>query len=449
MRWLVLPPWFPRFTRRGGVSLILSVTLAVTAITANLPDLFFVACVLFSVPLIALVYVLIRPGRVRVTRSFLPAVVPAGAEVLVSLQLRNLSARPLEESSWREGAAARPNASAGEAQRRRVLPSLDRHRIGSETGPDSVRLEYRVRPGVRGIYPVGPLLLSRKDPFGFAVREHPLGQSNDLIVTPRVMPLPTSQVSSTRDDGSVRDRLRSLNPMSDELIAREYRSGDPMRRVNWPATARHGQLMVRQEEHRSNPEARIVLDTTLSGRPAGSEVRDRRMETAFELAITLVASLGAHLLDAGLKLQLVETGPSQLLPGIGQTRGGLNGDGPFTCHSSGGDRELLEGLANVVPVAPANAVEVVSSQSGSSGGGQTPTFAVLVAISAADATQLAGIRNQCQPAIAFVLSTMSPESLTILRAGGWLCIEVRNERDISAAWDNALARREGGTDDLH
>jgi len=447
MRRPVLPPWSPRLTRRGWVSLVFGVAAAVTAVGVGLHDLFFVAGVLVSAPLVALGYVWIRPGQVRVTRSFRPSVVAAGGEALVSLQLRNLSVRPIDGASWRDsGAPGRGEAQSGPLTAR-VLPALDRYRVGSETGPDSVRLEYRLTPKVRGVYSVGPLLLSRRDPLGFAVRHHMVGQPHDLAVTPRVMSLDSSSAASSRGDGSVRDLLRSLNPMSDELIAREYRSGDPMRRVNWPATARHGQIMVRQEEQRSNPEARIILDTTLSGADAGSGRPDRRAVAAFELAITVVASIGTHLLDAGLKLQVVETGPSQLAPGAGQNRGGLNGDAPFACHAIGGDRELLEGLANVVAARSVTTPSSAASSGGSADGGQLPTFAVLVALSPEDAARVAAIRNQCQPAIAFLLETMSPAARAVIRDAGWLCVDVRSERDISAAWDDALGRRESTRDD--
>ncbi|MDD0857137.1 DUF58 domain-containing protein [Arthrobacter alpinus] len=36
-------------------------------------------------------------------------------------------------------------------------------------------------------------------------------------------------------------------------MTREYRSGDPLRRVHWPVTARQGKLMVRAEESVTAP----------------------------------------------------------------------------------------------------------------------------------------------------------------------------------------------------
>lgn len=445
MRRIVLPPSAPRLTRRGWAFLTVGVGLALGALWINQRDLFFVACLLVVAPLVAVGYVAIRPGEVGVTRSFRPPIVPAGSETLIVLALRNLSLRPLDGASWWDSSSLGTDAPAPAAL---GLPALDRYRPGPATGPDSVRLEYPVKPPRRGVFAFGPLIIGRKDPFGFAVREHRVGQPHDLVVTPRVTPLPDSGGAVTRGDGSVRDLLRSLNPMSDELIAREYRPGDPLRRVNWPATARHGQIMVRQEEQRSNPEARIILETT---RTAGTQPdRGGRAPAPFELAVELVASIGVHLLDAGLTLQLVETGPSQLVPGSAQNLGGLRGDAPLVCHAPGGDRELLEGLANLTPVTRSSRgteASRMTQAAADSGGGRLPTFAVLWNVSPTDAAELAGMRGRCDPAVAFVLDPVSVAARATLRDAGWLCVPLHTAGGIADAWANARAGRGGGADD--
>jgi uncharacterized protein (DUF58 family) len=180
------------------------------------------------------------------------------------------------------------------------------------------------------VYDVGPLMLGWFDPFGLAFSERVAGTPQDLIVTPRVTPLPRSGEALIRGDGSVHEILRHVNPNSDELIAREYRPGDPLRRVNWPATARHGEIMVRQEEQRSNPEALLILDTTLGVQTSYSATRlsDRlsRREQAFELAVEVAASVGTHLLNEDFRLEVVELGASQLDAGSGLDRGRLRGN---------------------------------------------------------------------------------------------------------------------------
>ena len=44
------------------------------------------------------------------------------------------------------------------------------------------------------------------------------------------------------------------------MTIREYRDGDDLRRIHWPATARTGDLMVRQEDRPAKRRAVVLLD---------------------------------------------------------------------------------------------------------------------------------------------------------------------------------------------
>ena len=443
------PIWFPRLTLRGGIFLAGGGALFLNALVINRRDLLFVACLLLAVPAVALFYVTLRPAKLHVTRSFRPPVVPAGGDTVVLLQVRNLSSRPLYGARWRD------TASDGlKTPGTTLLPMLDRFDGGPGGGGDTAVVEYTLTPRLRGVYDVGPLVLGRHDPFGLAFSERPIGEPHDLVVTPRVTPLSDRRGSVTSGDGSVHEILRHVNPNSDELIAREYRPGDSLRRVNWPATARHGEIMVRQEEQRSTPEALVILDTTLSGRPAYSPThandRMRRHDMAFELAIEVVASVGAHLLDAGFRLNILELGPSQLAPGPDRNRGGLHGDPPSTFGISGGDRLLLEALAAVVPVPRADPDAGGRGSARSAlrlSSGPVPTFAVLVDIDGIDAKDLSAARSTAEPAVAFVIDTVNRTVLAQLEEAGWHAIVLRSVRDIPDAWSQVEKAR-GAVHDL-
>jgi hypothetical protein len=75
--------------------------------------------------------------------------------------------------------------------------------------------------------------------------------------------------------------------------------------------------MVRQEEHRSHPDARIVLDTRLGGYPdAVVDDTDPWHPTstseAFEWTVRMLASLGVHLDTSGFQVTVEETGTVQI-----------------------------------------------------------------------------------------------------------------------------------------
>ncbi|TFD06734.1 MULTISPECIES: DUF58 domain-containing protein [Cryobacterium] len=392
---------FPRVTLRGGMFLAAGAGLLLLALLTNQRDLLFIAGVLLAIPVAALGYVSIHPVRLRVTRMLRPPVVPAGGEVVVGLGVRNLSPRPLAGLHLRDTVRGRDAGDAGlTVPAGTPLPALDRYEGGPDTGADSVRFEYRFSLPRRGLYATGPVLIGRSDPFGLASGEWAVGEPHDLAVTPRVTALAGRGLTGTLNDGDVPERLRHLNHNADPLIAREYRPGDPLRRVNWPATARLGAIMVRQEEEQSNPGARLVLDTALRGRrgrptvvgadtgagaDSGTDLGGPRLEQAFEVAVELAASVGVHLLAAGYRLDLVALGPSLSTPSLsspssgssgrlaspGQAnatpgrpggRGGLRGDPPTVFLPPGGVALLLEGLAGVKPADPPDPAETAEDE---------------------------------------------------------------------------------------
>jgi len=429
-----------RLTVRGGVFLVIGVVLFANAVLVNSRDVLFVASLLIAAPLVAAGYVSFRPARVEVIRAFRPPIVPVGGKSVVSMHVRNLSATPLGGARWADTPS--PGITTPPAA---ILPLAGR----SGASGDTVRLEYSVVPRHRGIYDVGPLRVSRHDPFGFAHSDRQAGVPHDLIVTPRVTPLPGSGLAQSSNDGSLRELVRQATPTSDELIAREYRPGDALRRVNWPATARHGEIMVRQEEQRSNPEARIVLDTTLAGAAGlGAGHVPPHLVAAFEFAIELVASVGVHLLDAGYRLEVIELGASQLLPGGQQTAGGLHGDLPARFRTPGGDRALLEALASVVPVPwPSRSARRAAAQRAPQRAAlrgvqpSLPTFAMLASVSDADVDGLVALARHCQPAVAFVQRTVVASARERLQEAGWRCLDLATVDDLYEAWNDVSADR--------
>ncbi|MDJ0337257.1 DUF58 domain-containing protein [Cryobacterium sp. PH31-O1] len=432
-----------RLTLRGVFFLAVGIVLFTNAVLVNSRDMLFVASLLIMAPLVAAAYVSLRPARVEVTRMFRPPIVPVGGESMVSLHLHNLSAAPLGGASWCDTPS--PGIDTPPAA---ILPLVSRNGVAG----DSVHLEYSVVPRHRGVYDVGPLRVFRQDPFGLAHSDRDAGSPHDLIVTPRVTPLPGSGLAQSSNDGSIRELVRQATPTSDELIAREYRPGDALRRVNWPATARHGEIMVRQEEQRSNPEARMVLDTTLAGAAGlGAGHVPPHLLAAFELEIELAASVGVHLLDAGYRLEVIELGASQLLPSDQQTLGGLHGDVPATFRAPGGDRSLLEALASVVPVPwPSRnsrsarlAAERRAPVRAALRGAQpvVPTFALLVSVSEADVDGLVALARHCEPAVAFVQRTVGSPARQRLQDAGWRCVELATTDGLEEAWNDVSGER--------
>jgi uncharacterized protein (DUF58 family) len=72
---------------------------------------------------------------------------------------------------------------------------------------------------------------------------------------------------------------------------REYRAGDPLRRVNWRVTARRGGLYVTEQRPERNAEVVLFLDTFVDRGPEGATTLDVAVRAAAGIAEHYLASM--------------------------------------------------------------------------------------------------------------------------------------------------------------
>ncbi|WP_127793710.1 DUF58 domain-containing protein [Agromyces sp. LHK192] len=420
----------PRLTRRGTALVATGVVLLAVALWYDFRDVMLLAFVGIVLPLVSMGFLAIGVPRLEVQRTFTPPVVGAGGVTRVVLTVRNLATRALDGATWHDAAPAgltRPVPG--------VLPALGPHERALPRGDDTARLEYPLRTTQRGVFDIGPMGVTTTDPFGLAVVTRDAGTSHELVVTPRVIALDPALDTGVAVEGVLHRLQRRTHSNADEFIAREYRHGDPLRRVHWPATARRGELMVRDEEQRGDPEARVILDTTLSGRHDRAFARsgDDPRHAGFELAVEIAASVAVHLLGRGFRVSVD--------PLEDPVRGALSDSAPDGYRMPGGDRLLLEDLARLeTPLGsrPHHDGAIVSAGSGDA---RMPGYAVLVDPDAAEAQQLAALRASFSPAIAFAVSGIPPRIVDVLEEADWRVVHVRRAADLPAAWAQATATR--------
>ncbi|GBC93392.1 hypothetical protein HRbin15_01883 [bacterium HR15] len=113
-----------------------------------------------------------------------------------------------------------------------------------------VKIRYRVVPMRRGEHRVGPTELTVSDLLGLFEIRRLLPGSEDVLVLPRPVPLPnrTWEGGSRGRAHQVSSRSTSKGEGTDWHGTREYTPGDPLRRINWRATARHQSWHVQQFE---------------------------------------------------------------------------------------------------------------------------------------------------------------------------------------------------------
>jgi uncharacterized protein (DUF58 family) len=419
---------WPRLTRRGGSLVIVGVLLLAVSLWFDFRDILLLAFVGIAMPVAAAVFVVVRTPRLAVTRVFAPPVVAAGGWTRVSLVVKNRGRRTFDGAHWRdtvpEGLIGPPEA---------ILPAIGPYEGILPSGDDTVRLEYRLRMPRRGVYAAGPLRIGVADPFGLARIDRDVGTGHEIVVTPRVTPLEAALGSAASIDGVVHGLPRRTHPNSDELIAREYRYGDPLRRVNWAATARRGELMVREEEQRGDPEARILLDTTLAGRQRTSALRhetDEREHFGFELGVEVAASIGVHLLERGFRVRCTQVADPERPVILGEAYAG-------GYRMPGGDRMFLEDLARLET--PGRLTEHWLEEAAAESRprareARAPGFAVLVDPDEQDARNLIALRSAFDPAVVFATDGVSRLVLDRLEDADWRIVRVRRPSDIGGAW---------------
>ncbi|UOE45399.1 DUF58 domain-containing protein [Agromyces larvae] len=412
----------PRLTGRGAALVGVGAVLLGIALWFDLRDVLLLAFAAIAVPVVALGFVGVRMPQLAVRRAFAPHVASAGSTVEVRVEVRNRGSRTLDGAMWTD--TAPPGMRTPDEA---VLPALGAHERIAPRGDDRARLSYRLPTPWRGVFAIGPLRVTTTDPFGLARAMRPIGGSHELVVTPRVTRLDPVIGTGASLDGVLHGLQRRTHPNSDEFIAREYRYGDPLRRVNWPATARRGELMVRDEEQRGDPEARLLVDAGPGG-VARTGIGDRHV--GFELAVEIVASIGVHLLGQGFRLRLDRVADP--------TRGAVDASASTGYRMPGGDRVLLEDLARLAaedrPHARAVGGGGEVAPAGTPVEGRMPGYAVLVDPDASDVAQLVALRPGFAPAVAFALESVRPSMVRLLEDADWQIVRVRRSGDIAEAW---------------
>ena len=168
---------------------------------------------------------------------------------------------------------------------------------------------YRVTGLERGRGRVGPLTVTVTDPFGMAGLTHEFTSTNGVIVTPRIVSLDNGRALAAGGMGET--TLRTLALIGDDdVLPREHRPGDDMRRIHWRATARYGDLMVRREEQALHNSLVVVLDNR-----RGSHI-GTGATSSFEWATSAAASIAMHHLRRQWRVTVLTT-TGQLLSETG------------------------------------------------------------------------------------------------------------------------------------
>jgi uncharacterized protein (DUF58 family) len=194
-------------------------------------------------------------------------------------------------------------------------------------------VRYPVPTRRRGLIPLGPLRVGRRDPFGLARVQRTFGDQALVWVYPYVHPIAGVPDGSARNLDGLAERVPHGSITFDAL--REYVPGDDLRQVHWRTTARIGELMVRERVDTSRPRIVVLLD---------DRARVHAGDT-FEHACEAAASVISAVSREGLSVHLL-TASGASVPVLPGTSGYLDTLAEATLRA---DRDLagsgLHGIA--------------------------------------------------------------------------------------------------------
>jgi len=206
--------------------------------------------------------------------------------------------------------AWQPSAGALEQRQRLDLP------------PGRRRLVTRLVPTRRGDRRVEHVAVASWGPLGVAARQASLPAPGLVRVLPPFTSrkhLPSKLARLRELDGRTALRVRGQGTEFDSL--RDYVFGDDVRSIDWRATARRSQVVVRTWRPERDRRVMIVLDTsrTSAGRVENAPRLDAAMDAALLLA-ALAARAGDRVemiaVDRQVRARVEGFGRSELLPAM-------------------------------------------------------------------------------------------------------------------------------------
>ncbi|MGY3128303.1 uncharacterized protein (DUF58 family) [Agrococcus sp. UYP33] len=248
-----------RPTARGIVLVLLGVALAVAGYWERQAVLLVPAALCLGIVLLGAWWVLGTATRVRVTA---PGVLEEGQHAT----LRIAADRRQAGDRWATWA-----------------PGPERYLHLEGTLDDDGAAEVPLGDQPRGRWRLAPVEVTSLDPFRVMRSTRSVDPRSSVVVGPALLTVPSASLRSNREAGQ---QSQTRNADEIDAMVREWRPGDPQRRVHWRQSAKRGQLMVRQEANPATDDLLVLVDTAgAAGR--GRDAEDRLARAACSIVRAL------------------------------------------------------------------------------------------------------------------------------------------------------------------
>jgi uncharacterized protein (DUF58 family) len=339
-------------TRRGWIVLLVAGLCAAAGRLVGAEELYMLGAMLACLLAGCALHTKLTPLELEVTRELHPPRVHAGTASRVELVVVNRGRR-------RSPVLDLHDAVSGTRGANLIVPPLP------PTG--AARAAYLLPTERRGVLTIGPLEVALSDPFGLTSVVMRASGASELTVYPHVDEIAPVPQTTGNDPLAGAEHPNALGHGGEDFYAlRPYVVGDDLRRVHWPSTARHDELMVRQDELPWQGRTTVLLDV--------------RSATNTAESLELVVSAAASIVTANARRQDLV----RLLSTDGRDSGFAAGHAHV--------ESILEYLACVELTNGSNYRRVLDRLARSSGGGAL--VVVVASVPPEDLSRLARLRNR-------------------------------------------------------
>ncbi len=178
------------------------------------------------------------------------------------------------------------------------------HLVTSLGGHAAVDYSYRFLCKRRGYYPIGPLLITAGDLFGFSGLNWQELDPPHVTVYPQVVTLEQLGLPSRAPFGVIGSRQRIFADPARLTGVRDYVTGDSLRHIHWKASAHEDTLLVKKFQPAIALNVTVVLDMA---RHSYDHVR-RGIFGYSEWSVTVAASVATYITQQRQPVGLISNG---------------------------------------------------------------------------------------------------------------------------------------------
>ncbi len=179
--------------------------------------------------------------------------------------------------------------------------------------------QLEIRAERRGRFVLPPLGVGRTDPLGLLSTARVCEPSRVVLAYPRFFTLDDLDLPVGRryQPGGI-PLASNLGDSTEFVGIRDFREGDPLRRIHWRSWARRGKPVVKEYHEEYFSRVALVLDTYLPRRPRPVE------RESFEAAISVLAAVADHMSRSEEVVDIFAAGPDLYEVSAGRSLGYLD-----------------------------------------------------------------------------------------------------------------------------